>query len=87
VYPEGVEILVLEGAFADERGEYARGSWIRLPSGAVHEPSTSAGCTLYMKFGGTEPVIVVGSSLSQRAEPIPDRPLNKTTNGKSDEST
>jgi anti-sigma factor ChrR (cupin superfamily) len=52
VYQGGAEILVLEGAFSDERGEHARGLWLRFPSGSVHQPSTRTGCTIYVKFGG-----------------------------------
>jgi len=51
-YPGGAEILVLDGAFADEAGEYDAGTWIRLPEGARHSPRTSNGCSLYVKQGG-----------------------------------
>ena len=52
-YPDGAELLVLEGAFSDESGEHARGTWLRFPLGAKHRPRASAaGCTLYVKTGG-----------------------------------
>lgn len=51
-YVSGAELLVLEGAFADAEGEYSRGSWLRLPPGTVHSPTTGEGCTLYIKEGG-----------------------------------
>jgi anti-sigma factor ChrR (cupin superfamily) len=52
-YPEGAELFVLEGAFADESGEHGHGTWLRFPVGAKHHPRASAaGCTLYAKTGG-----------------------------------
>ena len=51
-YPHGAELLVLEGAFADAEGAFARGAWLRLPPGASHSPSTADGCVLYIKEGG-----------------------------------
>jgi anti-sigma factor ChrR (cupin superfamily) len=51
-YPNGAELFVVEGSFADESGAYARGAWLRLPPGAAHSPLTQEGCTLYIKEGG-----------------------------------
>ena len=51
-YPDGVEILVLAGAFSDEADRYGPGSWLRLPPAASHEPSSPSGCELYVKTGG-----------------------------------
>ena len=51
-YRHGAELLVLEGAFADAEGAFGRGSWLRLPPGASHAPSTAEGCVLYIKEGG-----------------------------------
>lgn len=50
--PEGAEIFVLAGAFADEHGHYAEQSWIRLPPGSEHRPRTDEGVRLYVKTGG-----------------------------------
>lgn len=50
-YPEGVEIFVLDGEFTDESGEHRTHSWLRLPPGSTHAPSTAGGCTLYVKRG------------------------------------
>jgi anti-sigma factor ChrR (cupin superfamily) len=47
----GEEILVLDGAFADEHGDYPRGSWLRNPPGSRHGPRTREGCTLLVKTG------------------------------------
>ncbi len=50
-HPRGAEILVLEGSFEDDQGVYAEGSWLRLPTGAVHAPRTATGCRLLVKQG------------------------------------
>jgi anti-sigma factor ChrR (cupin superfamily) len=51
-YPQGAELFVLEGSFADEGGSFAAGSWLRLPVGATHTPSSADGCVVYVKEGG-----------------------------------
>lgn len=51
-YRLGAEILVVEGKFTDEHGEYTAGHWIRLPAGTSHTATSRAGCTLYIKEGG-----------------------------------
>ena len=51
-YPGGVEILVLEGALQDEVGRYPQGTWLRLPPGESHAPTSPGGCELYVKIGG-----------------------------------
>jgi hypothetical protein len=51
-YPNGAELLVLDGSFSDGEGRFARGAWLRLPPAASHEPSTAGGCVLYIKEGG-----------------------------------
>jgi anti-sigma factor ChrR (cupin superfamily) len=51
-YPAGAELFVIDGSFADADGAFARGTWLRLPPGASHAPSTAEGCVLYIKEGG-----------------------------------
>jgi anti-sigma factor ChrR (cupin superfamily) len=51
-YPDGVELFVVAGGFADESGRFGRASWLRLPRGAAHWPVTTEGCVLYVKEGG-----------------------------------
>jgi anti-sigma factor ChrR (cupin superfamily) len=51
-YASGAELFVLGGSFADARGTFARGAWLRLPPGTSHSPSTDEGCVLYIKEGG-----------------------------------
>ncbi len=49
-HPGGEEILVLEGTFADERGEYPRGTWLQNPPGSVHAPYSPDGCILLVRL-------------------------------------
>ncbi|NRB70688.1 MAG: cupin domain-containing protein [Xanthomonadales bacterium] len=47
----GEELLVLEGAFADEYGQYEAGSYLRNPVGSSHAPAIGAqGATLFVKL-------------------------------------
>lgn len=51
-HPGGEEILVLEGVFRDEAGEYPIGTWLRNPRGSRHTPYTGAeGALIYVKVG------------------------------------
>ncbi|MFN5697825.1 MAG: cupin domain-containing protein [Cyanobacteriota bacterium] len=50
-HPGGEEILVLEGVFQDQLGNYPAGSWLRNPPGSVHRPWSEAGCTIWVKTG------------------------------------
>lgn len=48
----GEEILVLEGTFYDEYGEYPKGSWYRSPHLSAHTPYTkNDGTLIYVKTG------------------------------------
>jgi anti-sigma factor ChrR (cupin superfamily) len=60
VYSSGAELFVLEGSFIDECGRFARGSWLRLPPGSAHSPSTVEGCVFYIKEGGFPYLVTVG---------------------------
>lgn len=46
----GEEILVLDGVFSDETGDYGAGSYIRNPIGTHHQPFTKEGCTILVKL-------------------------------------
>ncbi|MBQ4845490.1 cupin domain-containing protein [Pseudoalteromonas sp. MMG005] len=50
VHPFGEEILVLEGTFSDEHGDYPAGSYLRNPPGSKHTPFSKNGCTLFVKL-------------------------------------
>ena len=46
----GEEILVLDGVFSDEHGDYPAGSYLRNPPGSRHTPRSTPGCTLLVKL-------------------------------------
>ncbi len=47
----GEEILVLQGTFQDEHGDYPSGTWIRSPHMSSHQPFSEAGCLIFVKTG------------------------------------
>ena len=47
----GEEILVLEGTFSDEYGDYPKGTWLRSPHMSMHHPFSNEGCLIYVKTG------------------------------------
>ena len=46
----GEEILVLDGVFSDEHGDYPAGTYLRNPPGSSHQPFSKQGCTLLVKL-------------------------------------
>jgi anti-sigma factor ChrR (cupin superfamily) len=50
LHPLGEEILVLEGVFSDEVGDYPKGTYIRNPPGSSHTPFSKEGCTIFVKL-------------------------------------
>ena len=51
----GEEILVLEGTFSDEEGDYPAGSYLRNPVGSSHAPFSADGCTILVKLQQMHP--------------------------------
>ena len=49
-HPKGEEILVLDGVFSDETGDYPAGTYIRNPPGSSHSPFSKQGCDLLVKL-------------------------------------
>lgn len=47
----GEEVLVLEGTFQDEFGDYPAGTWLRSPHLSQHTPFSEAGCLIWVKTG------------------------------------
>lgn len=47
----GEEILVLDGTFQDELGDYPKGTWLRNPHLSEHTPFSEDGCLIYVKTG------------------------------------
>ncbi len=54
-HPLGEEILVLEGTFGDEFGDYPAGTYLRNPPGSAHAPRTNAGCVIFVKLRHMDP--------------------------------
>jgi anti-sigma factor ChrR (cupin superfamily) len=50
LHPKGEEILVLEGIFSDENGDYPAGTYLRNPPGSRHSPHSEPGCVLLVKL-------------------------------------
>lgn len=46
----GEEVLVLEGVFQDEHGDYPAGSYIRNPPTSRHTPGSAHGCVIFVKL-------------------------------------
>ncbi len=49
-HPEGEEILVLDGVFSDEHGDYPAGTYLLNPKGFRHAPFSREGCTIFVKL-------------------------------------
>jgi len=49
-HPLGEEILVLEGTFSDQTGDYKAGTYFRNPEGFRHGPFSKEGCVLLVKL-------------------------------------
>ena len=49
-HPLGEEILVLDGTFSDESGDFPAGSYFRNPEGYRHAPYSQNGCVLLVKL-------------------------------------
>lgn len=47
----GEEILVLDGVFEDEFGQYPKGSWLRNPHQSRHSPRAPEGALIWVKTG------------------------------------
>ena len=46
----GEEILVLEGTFQDEHGDYPAGCYFRNPPGTAHSPAAKDGCVIFVRL-------------------------------------
>ena len=65
-HPEGEEILVLDGVFADEHGDYPAGTYLLNPDGSRHAPRSDGGCLLFVRLrqspGADRPRIVLDTT-------------------------
>jgi anti-sigma factor ChrR (cupin superfamily) len=69
VHGGGEEILVLEGVFSDEAGDYPAGSYLRNPPGSAHAPFSREGCMLFVKLWQFTPGDAATVRIDTRAEP------------------
>jgi anti-sigma factor ChrR (cupin superfamily) len=70
-HPGGEEILVLEGVFSDEHGDWPAGTYLLNPEGFHHAPYSKDGCVIFVKlrqYPGTK-----RQHISIRVEDIPWR--------------
>ena len=51
----GEEIIVLDGVFSDQHGDYGPGTYIKNPPGSQHSPFSVHGCTLFVKLRHLDP--------------------------------
>jgi anti-sigma factor ChrR (cupin superfamily) len=49
-HPDGEEILVLEGVFSDEHGDWPAGTYLLNPESFRHAPFSRDGCVLFVKL-------------------------------------
>ncbi len=64
-HPDGEEILVLDGVFSDEHGDYPAGAYLLNPTGFRHAPRSKAGCVLFVRlrqYGGQRAHIVIDTA-------------------------
>jgi len=54
-HPQGEEILVLEGTFSDETGDFPAGTYFRNPEGFRHAPFSREGCVILVKLHQFQP--------------------------------
>ncbi|MBN0987273.1 cupin domain-containing protein [Amphritea pacifica] len=54
-HPKGEEILVLQGVFSDQSGDYAAGTYFRNPEGFSHAPFSCEGCIILVKLHQFQP--------------------------------
>jgi len=71
----GEEIIVLEGVFQDEHGDYPAGSYFRNPPDTSHVPASEPGCTIFVRLwqfrDGDRAQIVRQPGEGQSIEPRP----------------
>ena len=51
----GEELIVLDGVFQDEHGDYPAGTYVRNPVGTHHIPRSEPGCTIFVKLWQFDP--------------------------------
>ena len=65
----GEEILVLDGVFSDETGNYPAGKYLMSPPGSSHAPFSELGCTLFVKLRHLGPEQVEREVIDTKTSP------------------
>lgn len=71
----GEEILVLDGTFQDEHGDYPAGCYFRNPPGTTHSPAAAQGCTIFVRlwqFRNGDHAQIVRRPGEGEAAPLPE---------------
>jgi anti-sigma factor ChrR (cupin superfamily) len=68
-HPLGEEILVLEGTFSDETGDFHAGTYFRNPKGFVHAPFSKEGCVILVKLHQFDPDDITRLAIRTAAGP------------------
>lgn len=71
VHGGGEEILVLDGVFSDEHGDFGPGMYLRNPVGSRHAPHTAGGCIILVKLWQMDPADQAFVRIDTRAAPWP----------------
>ena len=77
-HPDGEEILVLEGVFSDEAGDWPAGSWLLNPEGFAHAPFSEKGCLLFVKlrqYPGAAHLKLDWPTLPNQSKPTATKPV------------
>ncbi|MBN2866053.1 MAG: cupin domain-containing protein [Thiotrichales bacterium] len=69
-HPMGEEILVLEGVFSDENGDYPAGTYIRNPPSSKHKPFSKEGCVLFVKLDYFHPLDLQAVNVQTHFKPM-----------------
>ena len=55
IHKGGEELIVLQGVFQDEHGDFPVGSYIRNPPQSSHTPGSDLGCVIFVKLWQFQP--------------------------------
>jgi len=79
-HPEGEEILVLEGVFSDQQGDFGPGTHLLNPEGFRHAPHSEPGCLIFVKlrqYAGEGRPHRVRETRGARFAPATDAPVER----------
>ena len=77
IHGGGEEILVLDGVFQDEHGDFPAGSYIRNPPTSRHTPGSAPGCIIFVKlwqFDAADRTHIRIDTNKMQFLPLPEQP-------------